>query len=62
MVVVRPTFTLANICFFLWCFSGQRGTIVVKLGFTYEEHLCVLALTGSERVAQIHPLTSYFLV
>ena len=38
------------------------GTIADKLGFMYEEHLCVLALTGSERVAQTHPLASYFLV
>ena len=43
-------------------FSGQRGTIAVKLGFMYEEHLLVLALTGSERVTQTHPLASYFLV
>ena len=47
--------------FFFFFFSGQRGTIAVKLGFMYEEHLCVLALTGRERVAQTHPLSSYFL-
>ena len=48
-------------CFFL-CFSGQRGTIALKLGFTCKEHLCVVALTGSARWAQTHPLASYFLV
>ena len=66
MVILRPIINLANICIFLcfcfcFCFSGQRGTIAVKLGFTYEKHLCV-ALTGSEQVAQTHPLASYFLV
>ena len=42
--------------------SGQRGTIAVKLDFMYEEHLYILLLTGSERVAQTHLLASYFLV
>ena len=28
---------------------------------TYEEHLCVVALTGSERGTQFHALASYFL-
>ena len=45
-----------------FCFSGQHGTIALKLGFTYEEHLCVVALTGSARGARTHPLASYFLV
>ena len=52
---------LANRCFFV-CFSGQRRTIALKLGFTYEEHLCAVALTGSARGVQTHPLASYFLV
>ena len=30
--------TLPNRCFSV-CFSGQGGTIALKLGFTYEEHL-----------------------
>ena len=29
---------------------------------TYEEHLCVVVLTSSERGIQFHPLASYFLV
>ena len=29
---------------------------------TYEEHMCVVALTGSERGTQFHPLASYFLL
>ena len=53
-------------CFFL-CFSGQRGTIIIALQLDlrimYEEHLLrIVALTGSERGAQIHPLASYFRV
>ena len=43
-------------------FSGQCGTLTLKLDFTYEEHLCAVALTGSWRGAQTHPLASYFLV
>ena len=32
---------LANRCFFFVCISGQRGTIALKLSFTYEQHyLC----------------------
>ena len=52
--------TLVYRCFFV-CFSGQHGTVALKLGFTYyEEHLCVVALTGinSARGAQTHPLSS----
>ena len=43
-------------------FSGQRRIIALKLDFTYEEHLCAVALTGSARGAQTHPLASNFLV
>ena len=41
------------------CVSGQRGTIAKS---TYEEHLCVVALTSIERGTQFFPLASYFLV
>ena len=50
--------TSANRCFSV-CFFGQRGTIVLKLGFTYYEgHLCAVALTASARGVQTHPLAS----
>ena len=53
--------TLAKRCFFL-CYAGQRGTMALKLDCTYEEHLCVVTLTGRARGAQTHPLASYVLV
>ena len=48
--------------FFCLCFSGQRGTVALKLAVMYEEHLCAVALTGSARKVHTHPLASYFLV
>ena len=40
--------TLATRCFFVCLrFPGQRGTVALKLGVTYEERLCAVALTGS---------------
>ena len=55
--------TLAIRCLFA-CLrvSGQRGIITFKSDFTYEEHLCAVALTGSARRAHTHPLASNFLV
>ena len=56
-------------------FFGSTNTLNMRILFfwptrdhsylarsTYEEHLCVVALTGSERGTQIHHLASYFLV
>ena len=50
--------TLTDRCSFL-CVSGQRGTIAMSM---YEEHLCVVALTSTERGTQFFPLASYFLL
>ena len=49
---------LADRCSFL-CVSGQRGTIAKSM---HEEHLCVVALTSTERGTQFFPLASYRLV
>ena len=39
-------------------FSSNISSLVKS---TYEEHLCVLAMTSSERGTQFHLLASYFL-
>ena len=56
-------------CFFVClCFSGQRGTVALKLGVMYEEHLCVMCdapqprQVGNARGVHAHPLASYFIV
>ena len=43
-------------------FSSRRGTVALKLGAMYEEHLFAVALTGSARRVHTHPLASYFFV
>ena len=50
--------TLTDICS-LFCVSGQRGTVAKSM---HEEHLCVVALTSTERGTQFFPLVSYRLV
>ena len=45
-MVVR---TQKDRCFFL-CVSGQRGTIAKSM---HEEHLCVVALTSTDRGTQL---------
>ena len=57
--------SLATRCFLVClCFSGQRGTVALKLGVMYERSICVMcavAVTGSARGAQTHPPTCLLL-
>ena len=57
--VMGPTWSL-QMLFPLFFMSTLDHSSLVKS--TYEENLCVVALTSSERGTQFHPLASYFLV
>ena len=41
--------------FFCVCFSGQRGTIALKLDFTYEKHLSVGRSSDRKRARSLDP-------
>ena len=60
--VMTPTWSLlqTEMFFPLFLWSTRGHSSLVKS--TYEEHMCAVALTSSERGAQFHPLASYNLV